>query len=263
MSTIASARRNTRLTALGLAAAVAASWVWLATGAGLGGTAAMPAGAMPGMNAHNAMAATAPPAGWTAGHAALMFGMWAVMMIAMMLPNTAQAALHIATTGGLAPALGFSAGYLAVWIGFGAAATLVQWALDAGRLLSAGMAVRSALAAGLIAAGAGLYQATPLKRACLDRCYRLRDEVPDTPRLGSWGFARMGLRYGGSCLGCCAALMSLLFVGGLMNMLWIAAITVWVVAERTLRWGGRLAWLGAAGLAAAGITVTVMALARG
>lgn len=262
MSTITSARRDTGLTALGLAAAVVASWVWLVNGAGLGGTGAMPAGAMPGMTAPNAMAAMDAPVGWTAGHAAVMFGMWAVMMIAMMLPNAAQAVLRLAGAGGLAPAVGFSTGYLAVWIGFGAAAALAQWGLDAGRFLSDGMAVRSTLAAGLIVAGAGLYQATPLKRACLDRCHRLRDDVPDA-RLDPWESARTGLGYGVSCLGCCAALMGLLFVGGLMNMLWIAAITIWVLAERTLRWGGRLAWLGAAGLVAAGITATMMALARG
>ena len=261
MSTIAGTRRATGLTALGLAAAVTASWLWLANGAGLGGTAAMRAGAMSGMNAHTAMAAMDMPAGWTAGHAALIFGMWAVMMIAMMLPNAAQAVLRVAGAGGLASAVGFSTGYLAVWIGFGAAATLAQWGLDAGRFLSDGMAVRSTLAAGLTVAGAGLYQATPLKRACLDRCHWRRDDIPDT-RVALWESARTGLRYGVACLGCCAALMGLLFVSGLMNMLWIAAITIWVLAERTLRWGGRLAWLGAAGLVAAGITVTVMALAR-
>ncbi|HKX17901.1 MAG TPA: DUF2182 domain-containing protein, partial [bacterium] len=244
-------------------AAVAASWMWLANGAGLGGAGATPAGAMPGMAAQDAMAAMVMPMGWSAGHAAAMFGMWTVMMIAMMLPNAAQAVLRVAGAGGLAPAVEFSTGYLAIWIGFGAAATLAQWALDAGRFLSGGMAVRSTLAAGLIAAGAGLYQATPLKRACLDRCHRLRHGVPDSQSLGPWESVHMGLRYGVLCLGCCAALMALLFVGGLMNMFWIAAITIWVLAERTLGWGGRLAWLGAAGLVAAGITVTLMALGHG
>lgn len=257
MITAATARRDAGLTALGLAAAVAASWAWLAAGAGLGGT-----GAMPGMDAQGTMTAMDMPPGWTPGHAALMFGMWAVMMVAMMLPNAAQAVLGTARSGGLASAAWFTTGYLAVWMGFAAAATLAQWALDAGRLLSDGMAVRSAVAAGLIVAVAGLYQATPLKRGCLDLCHRLCDDVPGAQRGPAWDPARAGLRYGVSCLGCCAALMALLFVGGLMNVLWIVGITVWVLAERTFRWGGRLAWLGAAGLVAAGITATVMALAR-
>lgn len=208
---------------------------------------------------------------WTPPYAALMLGMWTVMMTAMMLPGAAPAVLRVAgqvggghgdALRGLERAAGFAAGYLAVWAGFGAAATVLQWALDSAHLLSEAMAIRNATLAGLVVATVGVYQLTPLKRACLERCSALDGCLANVETRRPWDAVRRGLHDGVSCLGCCAALMGLLFVGGLMNIVWVAAIAVWVLAEKTLPWGGRLAQLGGAGLIAGGTVAFAIALAH-
>jgi len=209
--------------------------------------------------------------GWTPGYTALMLGMWTVMMTAMMLPSAAPAVRRMASRAGLGPAdaasgvgraAWFAAGYLVIWAGFGAAATGLQWALDAAHLLSNAMAVRSAALAGLVVVAAGLYQLTPLKRACLERCRALDDCLAGGQTRRAPHAVLQGLRYGVSCLGCCAALMSLLFVGGLMNIAWVAAIAVWVLVEKSLPWGGRIAHVGGAGLIAGGTVAFAIALAH-
>ena len=227
---------------LALAGLAGASWIYLAGGAG-------PGSAMRGMDMTGGGMMPMAPA-WTPGYASLMLGMWAVMMTAMMLPSAAPAVLRVAGRAGsghddaiegLGRAAGFAAGYLAIWAGFGAAATVLQWALDSAHLLSEAMALRNVELAGLVMAAVGVYQLTPLKRACLERCRALDGCLASVEARRPWGTARAGLHYGVSCVGCCAALMSLLFVGGLMNIVWVAAIAVWVLAEKTLPWGGRIA----------------------
>jgi len=269
MSTAGSARWSAGLALAGLSAVAGAAWFYLATGAGLGA-------AMRGMDTAGAgmpmtpMAQMAP--GWTPGYTALMLGMWTVMMTAMMLPSAAPAVLRMAGRAGLGPAdaasgvgraAWFAAGYLVIWAGFGAAATGLQRALDAAHFLSDAMAVRSAAFAGLMVVAAGLYQLTPLKRARLERCRALDDCLAGGQTRRAPHAVLQGLRYGVSCLGCCAALMSLLFVGGLMNVAWAATIAIWVLAEKTLPWGGRIARLGAVGLIAGGISALGIALVRG
>src|SRR6266513_1614782 len=230
MSTAGSARWSAGLALAGLSAVAGAAWFYLAAGAGLGA-------AMRGMDTAGAgmpMAQMAPV--WTPGYTALMLGMWTVMMTAMMLPSAAPAVLRMAGRVGLGPAdaasgvgraAWFAAGYLVIWAGFGAAATGLQSALDAAHLLSDAMAVRSAAFAGLVVVAAGLYQLTPLKRARLERCRALDDCLAGGQTRRTPHAALQGLRYGVSCLGCCVALMSLLFVGGLMNVAWAAAIAIW------------------------------------
>ncbi len=260
MSTIRSGRWSAGLALAGLSGVAGAAWLYLAAGAGLGA-------ATRGMD--RARAGMMPmAAGWTPGYAALTLGMWAVMMTAMMLPTAAPAVLRVAAPaargrgdagGGAGRAAWFATGYLAVWVGFGAAATGLQWALDSAHLLSDALAVRSSTLVGLVVVAAGVYQLSPFRRACLERCRALDDCLAGQTR----HVVREGLCYGVSCLGCCAALMSLLFVGGVMNLVWAAAITVWVLAEKTLPWGGRIARLGADGLLAGGTAALATALVRG
>lgn len=201
---------------IAIAGVVVLAWAWLLAGASVG----MEEMDMGGGN----MMLMRPE--WTLGYAALVFLMWVAMMVAMMLPGAAPAIL------GAASPLSFAAGYLAVWSGFSVAATLAQFALDRSNLLSEAMALGSGVAAGLVILAVGLYQLTPWKRSCLRRCKAARD----------------GLRYGASCLGCCWAPMTLLFVAGLMNLLWVAAIALWVSAEKLLPQGERVARLAGAGL---------------
>jgi predicted metal-binding membrane protein len=205
-----------------LVCVVAAAWSYLLHGAGM--ATSMPA--MPEMHGmEDAALASASPT-WSAGRAGIMLGMWAAMMMAMMLPAAATA---IAARGAL-----FALGYIAVWSAFAAGATLLQWALERAGLLAAGMELRSAPLAALVVAAIGIYQLIPLKNACLRHC-RL-DAAAHAGDAGAAVRANLarGMRHGLSCVGCCWALMLLLFVGGVMNVVWTAALTFFVLAERVL-----------------------------
>jgi predicted metal-binding membrane protein len=144
----------------------------------------------------------------------------------------------------VAPTFVFVAGYVAVWSAFSIAATTAQSLLDRWALLSPMMVSNSALLGGGLLIVAGLYQLTPLKRACLEHCRSPAHFIARHWRGGTPGAFVMGLRHGAYCLGCCWALMALLFVGGVMNLLWVAAIAVFVLVEKTLPFaeiGGRIA----------------------
>jgi predicted metal-binding membrane protein len=125
-------------------------------------------------------------------------------------------------------------GYLVVWTGFSALATTLQWALEQATLLSAMMVSTSPLLGGALLITAGAYQMTPLKQACLIHCRSPVQFLSSHWRKGTGGAFRMGLAHGLYCLGCCWVLMVLLFVGGVMNLLWIAALAGFVLAEKII-----------------------------
>jgi predicted metal-binding membrane protein len=176
--------------------------------------------------------------------------MWWVMMVGMMLPSVAPVILTFATVNRNRRARGepyvpsalFVAGYLMVWGGFSLAATLAQEALERANLLSPmDMTTNSQLLGGLLFLAAGLYQFTPVKLACLRLCRSPLDFVINHWRDGPGGALRMGLTHGLHCLGCCWILMLLLFVGGAMNLLWVAILAGVVLIEKltTGPWIGR------------------------
>ena len=195
------------------------------------------------------------PAAWSAGYFALMLAMWVVMMAAMMLPSATPMILLHATLArrrhprqfaALAANGLFVLGYVAVWSGFAAAAALVQWALAEVALLSPMMHASSAALAGALLVGAGVYQFTPLKQSCLRHCRSPLDFVMSHWRGGARGSFAMGARHGAYCLGCCWMLMLLLFVGGVMNLVWIAGLAAFVLVEKLApngHWATRLAGL--------------------
>ena len=249
----AALRRERLVLVVSLAVVVALAWLWLLLGAGSGMGQLSVGGErdMAGM-AHAMM----QPAVWTPSYAALMLAMWWVMMAAMMLPSAAPTLLLFARvnraerTGGRSyvPTGIFAAGYLAVWGGFGVLATAAQWGLQRLDLLSPMMATPSRLLAAAILIGAGLWQLTPIKRICLQHCRSPLGFLVTSWRRGRLGALRMGLGHGAYCLGCCWFLMGLLFVGGVMNLLWIAGLAVFVLIEKVLPMGqrvGRLAGIGA------------------
>lgn len=176
---------------------------------------------------------------WRAGDLALVFLMWVLMMAAMMLPGVLPMVRSYARFAALENAAGalwrtgaFVAGYLAVWTAFSLAATLAQWGLLEARLVSPMMESASPLLSGLLLAAAGAFQFSPWKASCLTRC-----RSPAAFLFGEWrpglrGAAVMGLRHGVWCLGCCALLMLLLFVLGVMNLVWIAALSLAVLGEK-------------------------------
>jgi predicted metal-binding membrane protein len=189
------------------------------------------------------------PAGapWQPIEFAYVFAMWTVMMIGMMTPSVAPMILIYARVGRQADMSGqpfaasawFAAGYLVAWMAFSLAATFAQWALQRAALLTPMMESASNVLGGVVLIAAGVYQWTPVKEACLSYC-----QAPLTFIMRHGGFRReaagaltLGFRHGLYCIGCCWALMLLLFVGGIMNLLWIAALAMLVLFEKTVPFG--------------------------
>jgi predicted metal-binding membrane protein len=180
------------------------------------------------------------PAIWSIGYALLVFLMWWVMMIAMMMPSAAPMVLmYAAITRKQANAKRplivtalFIAGYLAVWAGFSFLATVLQWGLESIGIVTGMMEIASPVIVGVLLIAAGLYQLTPLKAACLAHCQHPLMFFVHRWRPGRAAAFRMGLEHGRYCLGCCWFLMAFLFVGGIMNLIWIAAIALFVGIEK-------------------------------
>jgi predicted metal-binding membrane protein len=190
----------------------------------------------------------------------LLFVMWTVMMVAMMVPSAAPMILAFLTVNQrrqaaarpLVPVTIFLLGYLAVWTAFSAVATLAEWGLHQAALLSTTMtATSTALNGGLLIA-AGVFQWTPLKRACLKGCRSPLSFLMSEWREGTAGAFVMGLRHGTYCVGCCWVLMALLFVAGVMNLFWVAGIALFVMAEKILAKGELIAHVAGVALVIAG-----------
>ncbi|WP_233804741.1 DUF2182 domain-containing protein [Paraburkholderia sp. HP33-1] len=176
---------------------------------------------------------------WTTAEALFTFAMWVVMMVGMMAGSAMPVLLlfagaHAGRGGGRTPfvVLMFALGYLAVWVGFSACATLAQWALHHAAMLSPELAASSPQVGGAILCAAGLYQLTPSKRACLKHCRSPLGFLMARWRDGATGALQMGMRHGAYCLGCCWALMCVLFVVGVMNLVWVAALALFVFLEK-------------------------------
>ena len=194
---------------------------------------------------------------WSVASVLAIWLMWAVMMAAMMLPSALPMTLAFASlsrrSAQPARAAAFVAAYLAVWLVFSAGATAWQWALQALGWVDAMVVSRSAGLTGGLLLLAGLYQFSRLKRMCLGRCRTPLGFLVGEWRAGVGGAFVMGWRHGLFCVGCCWALMALLFVGGVMNLAWIAALSVAVALEKLAPGGQRLAPILGIGLMAAGL----------
>lgn len=220
-----------------------------------------------GVDYEKAMAAMGMSVGqtWTLVDARFTFAMWVVMMIGMMAPAAAPvlllfASLQVKQGGAPKPSaatLLFALGYAAVWTGFSAGATALQWALHEAALLSAAMAVSGPYLSGAILIAAGLYQLTPWKSKCLSHCRSPLGFLMTNWRGGKLGALRMGWRHGQFCVGCCWALMGVLFAVGVMNLVWVAALTGFVLLEKTGTRGVIMSRVGGAGLMLFGLaTIT-------
>jgi predicted metal-binding membrane protein len=194
---------------------------------------------------------------WSAASVFAIWLMWAIMMAAMMLPSALPMILtfvHLAKRNGEQErARSFVAAYLVVWFGFSAAATAAQWVLQAMDWVDPMIVSTSALLTGLLLVIAGIYQFSPVKRVCLSHCRTPLGFLVGEWRPGVKGAFVMGVRHGLFCVGCCWALMALLFVGGVMNLAWIAALSIAVAIEKLAPRGDRLA--AALGLALIGVGV--------
>jgi predicted metal-binding membrane protein len=261
-------RRDRLVVAAALIIVTLLAWAYVLWLAAAGDMAGMDMDAMDGMDMSGMAAAMAPSVrAWTPADFAFMFAMWSVMMVGMMTPSVAPMLLLYAAVGRKAAERGtpfastgwFFAGYLAVWIAFSVAATCAQWALTALALLTPMMATSSAVMGGIVLIAVGLYQWTPLKETCLRSC-----QSPLAFLMSHGGFRnkplgalRLGVAHGGYCLGCCIALMALLFVGGIMNVVWIAGLTILVLLEKIVPAGRLIPRISGALIGAAGIWLLV------
>jgi predicted metal-binding membrane protein len=200
---------------------------------------------------------------WSGVEFAFVFVMWAVMMVGMMTPSAAPMILvyaHVARQAAIAnkpfaPTGWFAAGYLLVWVSFALVATVAQWALDRAALLDPKMESASNLLGSFLLIVAGAYQWTRIKDVCLANCQSpiLFLQQQGGFRRDKAGSLLLGIRHGTYCVGCCWVLMALLFVGGVMNVLWMAALSVLILLEKTVAIGRLIARLAGLGLAAAGV----------
>ena len=187
---------------------------------------------------------------WDGPHLLLLWAMWAVMMTGMMLPSAAPMILIGRRTSNCGM---LALGYVAVWAAFSAGATALQWWLMRTGVLTPMMEISSRRAGAALLVAAGLYQWTPLKHSCLAACQSPLAFVMRQWRSGRWGAFRMGLEHGVLCVGCCWALMLLLFAGGVMNLAVIAALTAFVAFEKLAPVGPNGARISGALLIAVGI----------
>ena len=192
---------------------------------------------------------------WGPVDLALVFLMWTVMMVAMMLPTALPMVLAFRALPGPSAATSpawrvaaFVAGYLMVWAGFSLVIALVQWLLLQARWITPMMEIRSPVLGGMLLLSAGLFQFSALKHACLSTCRSPLSFLMTEWRPGAGGAWVMGLRHGVLCTGCCWLLMALLFLLGVMNVAWIAALTAFVLLEKTwpTLWPGAR-WISPAG----------------
>ncbi|MFT5181287.1 MAG: putative metal-binding membrane protein [Alphaproteobacteria bacterium] len=223
-------KRDRLVVMFGLAGATALAWAYLVhLASGMDAMAAM----------GEALVHTRTTA-WTGVDFILMFLMWSVMMVGMMLPGASPMILLFASinrkrrekSGPYVSTGLFASGYATAWSAFSLGATLLQWALHSVGLLSPMMASTTAVFGGAALVAAGVYQWTPLKSACLRHCQTPLSFVMSHWRDGKLGAYRMGLQHGAFCVGCCWVLMALLFVGGVMNLFWVAGLAVFVFVEK-------------------------------
>ena len=196
---------------------------------------------------------------WDAPHLLLLWAMWSVMMAAMMLPSAAPLILLYGAAARRSEertarlrTYALAAGYLAAWTAFSLAATALQRALASLLLVSPMMEAGSSRVSATLLVIAGVYQWTPLKHGCLRRCQSPLGFLMAHWRDGWSGAFRVGLEHGSYCIGCCWALMLLLFAGGVMNVIVIAALTAWVAVEKLAPFSRRSAQFSGAVLIAVG-----------
>lgn len=263
-------RRDRTIVIGALAAVTSLAWaytIWLANTMDMASM-AMPKPAGMSMNMGAMLAPAFKP--WTGADFVVMFVMWAVMMVGMMTPSAAPMILTYARVGRQAPSPGsrplaatgfFAGGYLVAWTAFSLTATIAQWLLERAALLTHMGASTNTVLGAIVLVTAGLFQWTPAKNACLKHCqspfsfvlqYGFRHET--------WASLRLGFRHGILCIGCCWALMALLFVGGVMNIIWVAGLTIFILLEKVIPLGRVISRTAGAGLLVWGIWLIIATL---
>ena len=204
---------------------------------------------------------------WSGVELLLLFVMWGVMMVAMMTPSASPMILMFSAMnrrraerqGPVVRTGLFVVGYLVAWTAYSAAAATAQWVLHGLALVSPMMVSTSPYLGGGLLVAAGIFQWTPLKRACLTQCRSPMGFVMTEWREGPLGALIMGIRHGVYCVGCCWVLMALLFVAGVMNLVWVAAIATFVLVEKVVPAGERVGQVAGVVLVLAGVALMMRA----
>ena len=231
----------------GLAVITVLSWTYILTGAGTG----MSVRAMTVISLfpHRMTGTPLQQGEWTSGYWIIMLLMWWVMMIAMMTPSaTPMILLYTRATRyaqgkgqtgrNVVPTAAFAGGYLLAWFGFSVLATVAQrWLEASGSISAMWMASTSAGLSAAVLIFAGAYQLSPWKHRCLNHCRAPAAFLACHNRPGRLGALRMGIEHGAFCVGCCWVLMMLLFMGGIMNVLWISVLAIIVLLEKLIPQG--------------------------
>ena len=211
--------------------------------------------------AETAMAVATP---WGPADFFFIFVMWVIMMAGMMAGSATPAMLlfagmHAKSGASRMPmvVLSFALGYALAWILFSAAATIVQWMLHGAGIFSPAMTISNLHVAGAILCAAGAYQFTRVKTSCLSHCRSPVGFFMTNWRDGMTGALQMGLRHGAHCMGCCWMLMVVLFAVGVMNLLWVAVLTLVVLLEKTGRAGVLVARAAGAAMIVVGIVFLI------
>jgi len=237
---------------------IAAAWTWLVSSPSMQGS-------MGGMQMNGMTMAAPALQSWSWNELLPLFVMWAVMMVAMMLPSAAPVILLFSRIGASRAARGsryasvafFATGYLVAWWGFSAVAALLQWWLHSAAILSADMRTVSPIAGAGILIAAGVYQWLPVKQACLSHCRSPLGFLSSSWREGRLGAVVMGIVHGAFCVGCCWMLMALLFAAGVMNLAWVAALSLIVLLEKIAPAGPAIARVGGVVLIIIGLAIVV------
>jgi predicted metal-binding membrane protein len=255
-------RRDRTIVLSGLVGVTVLAWIYMFYLAGnMGNTSSM---------GNMGMAMAAPHLEtWKLVDFALAFVMWAVMMVAMMVPSASPMILMYSTLhrrqhnqeNPMAAISMFLLGYLTSWAAFSLLATLAQWALHSAALLSPMMQTTSSVLGGVLLLTAGVFQWTPLKHACLSRCRTPLGFLMNEWRDGARGALMMGIQHGTFCVGCCWLLMALLFVAGVMNLLWVATIAAFVLIEKVSPAGKWVSLASGFVLTGAGVWIIIGAVA--
>ena len=259
-------RRDRAIVVAALAVITILAWaytIWLGNNMNMGGM------AVTGGHEMGVMLAPAFKP-WTPADFLVMFVMWTVMMIGMMVPSAAPMILIYARVGRQAATHGkplaatgfFASGYLLAWTAFSLGATIGQWLLERAALLTPMMATANDILGALVLIAAGLFQWTPAKKACLKHCQAPLSFIQRYGgfRRDPWESLAVGFRSGAFCIGCCWALMALLFVGGVMNIIWIAGLTIFVLLEKIVPAGQLISRASGAGLTAWGLWLLIAAV---
>lgn len=262
-------RRDRAIVSAALVALTALAWVYILRVAGGMGSEHMDVSGSP-VNATGMSAIMPAPGPWRFTEFALVLAMWIVMMVGMMTPSAAPMILLYAKVGRQASLQGkpfassgwFLSGYLLTWAAFAVAATVAQFGLERATLLTPMTLSTNALLGGAVLIAAGLYEWTPLKDICLRQCQAPWAFIQRHGgfRREAGGSLRLGVLHGAYCVSCCWGLMALLFVGGVMNVLWILCLAALVLIEKLAPAGRFIARIAGAGFVASGAWLVVTAL---